>query len=109
MKAFTKPRKIENQNVISILETVDVDTGIRTVLSEFDYLIEAPNWTQDGKYLVYNSNGRLYSFDLANKGKSKEIYSGFAVYCNNDHVISPDGKQIAVSHHTFEEIGRAHV
>lgn len=27
----------------STLETVDVHTGVRTVLKEFDYVIEAPN------------------------------------------------------------------
>ena len=27
----------------SILEVYDVETGTRTVLKEFDYLIEAPN------------------------------------------------------------------
>ena len=103
MKVFEEPCKTENRGVISTLETIDVDSGIRTVLSEFDEVIEAPNWTPDGKYLVYNSNGRLYSFDLETNGPSKEIYSSFAVDCNNDHVISPDGKQIAVSHHTFED------
>jgi hypothetical protein len=31
---------------ISILETVDVHTGVRSILKEFDYVIEAPNWTR---------------------------------------------------------------
>lgn len=105
MKVLTtheRERERENRGVISILETVDVDLGKRTVLAEFDDLIEAPNWTQDGKYLVYNSNGRIHTFDLITK-EIRVIYSGVAVYCNNDHVLSPDGKQIAVSHHTMED------
>ena len=32
----------------SILEVYDVETGERTILKEFDYLIEAPNWSPDG-------------------------------------------------------------
>lgn len=41
----------------SILEIYDVETGTRSVLQEFDYLIEAPNWSPDGTFLTYNSNG----------------------------------------------------
>ena len=87
---------------ISILETVDVHTGIRSVLKEFDYVIEAPNWTQDGRYLVYNSRGHHVYYDLAT-GEIKEIDTGFAIDCNNDHVLSPDNAQIAVSHFTNED------
>jgi TolB protein len=87
---------------ISILEAVDVHTGIRSVLKEFDYVIEAPNWTQDGRYLIYNSLGHLYRYAL-DTGEIKEIDTGFAIDCNNDHVLSPDNTQIAVSHFTNED------
>jgi Tol biopolymer transport system component len=79
-----------------------VHTGTRSVLKEFDYVIEAPNWTRDGRYLVYNSRGRLYTYELATHGV-KEIETGFAVDCNNDHVLSPDNTEIAVSHFTNED------
>ncbi|MBM7567273.1 TolB family protein [Paenibacillus sacheonensis] len=88
--------------VISTLETVDIETGERETLAEFDHLIEAPNWTNDGNRLVYNSGGRLYSFDLATS-ESTIIDTGFAIHCNNDHVLSPDNSRIAVSHHTQED------
>src|ERR1700738_83649 len=91
-----------NSNIISTLETVDVTTGERTILSQFDYLIEAPNWTRDGKRLIFNSLGRIYSFDLATR-ESAVINSGYATQCNNDHVLSPDNSQLAVSHHTKED------
>jgi len=90
------------RGVVSVLETVDVRNGERTVLEEFDHLIEAPNWTRDGKRLIYNSGGRLYGFDLA-AGVSEAIDTGFATGCNNDHVLSPDNSRIAVSHHTKED------
>jgi TolB protein len=104
MNTLKEPRKITGRNVYSILETVDVQNGERTVLAEFDYLIEAPNWTSDGKRLIYNSLGRLYSFDLATKA-STVIDSGYANQCNNDHVLSPDtaNAAVAVSHHTYED------
>jgi len=93
---------IAERDSISILETVDVQTGIRSVLKEFDYVVEAPNWTRDGRYLVYNSKGCMYTYELAT-GKINEIDTGFAIDCNNDHVLSPDNRQMAVSHFTNED------
>jgi TolB protein len=93
---------IAQRDTFSILETVDVQTGVRIVLKEFDYVIEAPNWTQNGRYLVYNSRGRMYTYELAT-GEIKEINTNFAIDCNNDHVLSPDNTQLAVSHFTNED------
>jgi Tol biopolymer transport system component len=87
---------------ISVLETVDVHTGFRTILREFDTVIEAPNWTSDGRYLVYNSLGRIFTYELAT-GKIRQVETGLAVDCNNDHVLSPDNTQIAVNHFTNED------
>ena len=87
----------ERDRDISILETYNVVTGEREVLHEFDHLIEAPNWTKDGSALIYNSRGRIWRYDLAT-GESERIDTGFADNCNNDHVLSADGKSIAVSH-----------
>ena len=86
----------------SVLQVYHMDSGEIETLAEFDYLIEAPNWSKDGKYLVYNSEGRIFRFDLETK-ESAQIPTGFAGNCNNDHVLSPDGCAIAVSHHTKED------
>lgn len=93
---------IAQRDSYSTLETLDVHTGVRTALREFDYVIEAPNWTRDGRYLVYNSQGRIYRYELAS-GEIEEVDTGFAIDCNNDHVLSPDNAQIAVSHFTNED------
>lgn len=93
---------IAARDSFSILETVDVHTGTRTVLREFDYVIEAPNWTSDGRFLIYNSGGRMFTYEQAT-GAIQEIDTGFAIDCNNDHVLSPDNSQLAVSHHTHED------
>lgn len=102
MDINTLRKFVAERDTFSILETLDVYTGERSVLKEFDYVIEAPNWTRDGKYLVYNSQGRMYTYELANGG-IKEINTGFAIDCNNDHVLSPDNSQLAISHHTNED------
>lgn len=102
MNTLSEPRQEVGRNVISILETIDVRSGERSVLKVFDHLIEAPNWTGDGRRLVYNSLGYLYAYDIAT-GESTVIESGYAVQCNNDHVLSPDNARVAVSHHTYED------
>lgn len=86
----------------SILQTCDVETGRIETLAEFDYLIEAPNWSPDGRFLFYNSKGGICRFSLET-GESQAVETGFAQNCNNDHVLSPDGKSIAISHGTHED------
>jgi Tol biopolymer transport system component len=102
MQVLTNRIPRPDRGTFSVLETLDVDTGKRTVLREFDDTVEAPNWTQDGKYLIYNRNGRIYRYELIT-GTITEIYTGDITDCNNDHVLSPDGKSIAVSNSTFED------
>ncbi len=102
MDIHTLRKWIAQRDTYSILETIDVQTGHRTILREFDYVIEAPNWTTDGQHLVYNSRGRLYTYALAT-GEVKEMNTGFAIDCNNDHVLSPDNRHVAVSHFTYED------
>ena len=91
------------QKVTSILEIMDVTTGKRSVVKELPFNIESPNWTPDGKWLIYNSGGRLYKISPDTPGEPIEINTGFAKGCNNDHVLSADGKQIAISHGTKED------
>ncbi len=86
----------------SILEIYDVETDTHGVIKEFPYLIEAPNWSKDGRYLTYNSDGRIFKFDLETK-ESTEVPTDFVTNCNNDHVLSPDGESIAVSHGVKED------
>jgi Tol biopolymer transport system component len=102
MDIHTLRQFLAARDSISILETVDVHTGIRSVLKEFDHVIEAPNWMRSGKTLVYNSQGRMYTHELAT-GETSAIDTGFATDCNNDHVLSPDNTQLAISHFTNED------
>lgn len=102
MNTLIQQAPMDPRDVVSILETIDVETGARAELARFDTLIEAPNWTQDGGSLVYNRGGRIFVFDLATR-ESREIDSGYVDHCNNDHVLSPDRTRIAVSHHTRED------
>jgi TolB protein len=46
----------------SRLEILDVNTAMRKVIYSTQGHIEAPNWSADGKFLIYNSGGLLYKF-----------------------------------------------
>lgn len=96
------------QKITSILEIMDVSTGERTTVKEFPYRIEAPNWTTDGKWLIYNSSGKVWKIAPFSPGEQEQINTGFATNCNNDHVLSADGKNIAISHGTHED-GRSRI
>lgn len=85
----------------SRLEILDMESGNRKVIYSTNGHIEAPNWSRDGKFLIYNSGGKLYKFDLS-KGKPEVIDSDVAINNNNDHGISFDGKTLAISNHTSE-------
>ena len=87
----------QQSGVTSILEVLDTKTGKRTVVKEFDYLIEAPNWTKDGKWLYYNSGGLIYKIDVEGKDEPQVVNTQPISHCNNDHVLSADGKWLAVS------------
>ena len=90
----------------SRLEILDIETGDRKVIYSTTGHIEAPNWSRDGKFLIYNSGGKLYKFDLV-KGIPEVINSGIANNNNNDHGISFDGKMLAISS-GVEENGKNH-
>lgn len=87
----------------SILNIYDTTTGQVTVVGEYNYHLEAPNWTQDGKWLIFNSGGHLYKVSPDGKTEPQMIDSGYASNCNNDHVLSPAGNEIAISHFTKED------
>ena len=88
----------------SSLEILDVASGKATIVHQYSGSFQAPNWTHDGKALIYVQEGRLYRFDLAS-GSPTEINTGFATHNNNDHVLSFDGRMIAISNHAVEDSG----
>jgi Tol biopolymer transport system component len=86
----------------SNLEILDIETGDRQIIYRSSESLQAPNWTPDGKALIYNSKGRLYRFDLTSN-TPEVIDTDFAINNNNDHVLSFDGKMMGISHHSQED------
>jgi Tol biopolymer transport system component len=90
--------KMEDRIIESSLEIISVETGQRWIVYRSGTHFEAPNWSKDGKYLLFNSKGGLYTIPVSG-GKPVQLNTGFADQCNNDHGFSPDGKLLAISHH----------
>ncbi|MEP3210051.1 MAG: biopolymer transporter TolR [Maribacter sp.] len=88
----------------SNLEVMDVATGHREIVYRSSHSIQAPNWTLDGKKLIYNSKGHLYNYELAD-GMITPLNTGFAVNNNNDHVLTFDGALLGISHHDQDDDG----
>ncbi len=86
-----------NKRMESHLEIVSVDGKQRHAVYKAEKRFEAPNWSRDGKFLLFNQDGKLYTIP-ANGGTPKVLDTGSAVHCNNDHGFSPDGKWLAISH-----------
>jgi TolB protein len=62
-----------------------------------EMIIEAPNWTHDGGWLILNGDGKLWR--LASDGSSglEQIELVGVPALNNDHVLAPDGRHVFVS------------
>lgn len=82
----------------SSLEVWDMAAGRARVVLRTEMLIEAPNWDPAGDSLLVNGEGRLFRVPL-DRPRLVPVETGFATRCNNDHGISPDGRQIVLSHH----------
>jgi len=81
----------------SFLETMPAGSNDRTAVYVAQGRFEAPNWTRDGKALLFNREGRILRLAADGKASPEMIDTGFAVRCNNDHGISPDSSLLAIS------------
>jgi TolB protein len=86
----------------STLETIAIDSTDRHIIYSAPEHFEAPNWTHDGASLIFNRDGRLLRIPIAG-GTAQPINTGFAILCNNDHGLSPDATQLAVSDQSQED------
>lgn len=91
------PAPVAGQPVLySTLETITIDSADRRVAYLAQGRFEAPNWTHDGSAFLFNRNGHIERLAVGSDHPST-IPTGFADRCNNDHGISPDSTQLAIS------------
>ena len=82
----------------SRLEVLDVFDGSRKIIYRDSGRIEAPNWLPDGKGILFNKGGSIYTLPFSG-GEPAKLNTGTATRNNNDHVISFDGKMLGISSH----------
>jgi len=82
--------------ITSILCLLDTADGTVTEIRRFPHLMEAPFFRGENE-LLYNAGGHIFRLTLSSD-TIDEIPAGDCTHCNNDHVLSPDGTLLAVSH-----------
>jgi TolB protein len=82
----------------STLQTISIEDNFRRamVVLTLRGRIEAPNWSRDGKTLIFNQDGHLWRIG-AEGGTPERIDTGEAERCNGSHGLSPDGQWLAIS------------
>jgi TolB protein len=94
--ATPTPAQAGQPTLYSTLETIAIDSADRRVAYLAPGRFEAPNWMRDGSAFLFNRDGHIERLAV-NDGKPEVIDTGFANRCNNDHGISPDSTQLAIS------------
>ena len=98
LKPLAPPAAQAKLALYSTLQTIAIDNNARqamVVLTERSR-IEAPNWTREGKSLIFTRNGRLWTIP-AEGGEAKAIDIGDLRNCGGSHGLSPDGKWLALT------------
>ncbi len=91
----------------STLQTIAIDNGARMafVIATGKGYMEAPNWSRDGKSLIFDRGGKIWTIP-ATGGEATAIDIGDAKGCTGSHGLSPDGKWLAMTCSVPEHPGR---
>lgn len=98
LTSLTPPSTPANLVLYSTLQTISIEDNFRRAIvidSERAHL-EAPNWSRDGKALIFDRDGQLWTTP-AEGGSISRIDTGAATRCTGSHGLSPDGKWLAIS------------
>jgi WD40 repeat protein len=95
---LTPPATPATLALYSTLQTISIEDNFRRammVTTDRAHL-EAPNWSRDGKSLIFDRDGQIFTIP-AEGGKATLINTGGATRCTGSHGLSPDGKWLAIS------------
>jgi Tol biopolymer transport system component len=109
---LTAPAAPAPMALYSTLQTVAIDNNARMafVIQTGKGQMEAPNWSRDGKSLIFDRAGKLWSVPAAEGdgsiAEATPIDIGTATDCTGSHGLSPDGKWLAMTCTTPDHPGR---
>lgn len=98
LKQLAPPAEPAKRVLYSTLQTITIDDAARqatVLLSERGHSM-APNWSRDGKSIVFTRGGQIDTIP-AEGGAAQPIDVGGLVSCSGSHGFSPDGKWFALS------------
>ena len=112
LQPLAPPSAASPKVLYSTLQTISIDNNARqaTVILTGKGHMEAPNWSRDGKTLIFNRNGKLWTVPVSISGgkiaDATPIDIGNATDCTGSHGLSPDGKWLAMTCATADRPGR---
>jgi Tol biopolymer transport system component len=88
----------EKAVLYSTLQTIGIEENFRRamVITTGRGRLEAPNWSRDGKALIFNKDGKIWTIP-AEGGTAAALNVGAATRCTGSHGLSPDGQWLAIS------------
>lgn len=97
--ALARPAAAQ-QRYRSKITVYDLAARTSSTVYQADQVIEAPNWSHDGTFLLVNTGGNLYRLPVKGTGEHnlEKLDLGLGGYrANNDHDFTRDGKLLAFS------------
>ena len=93
-----KAEGVKPMALYSTLQTIGIEDNYRRAMVVYTTRghMEAPNWTKDGRTLLFNQDGKIF-YVSATGGETQPLDLGEATHCNGSHGLSPDGKLLAIS------------
>lgn len=112
LRPLNPPAATADAELYSTLHTIGIDpkVPIDLVIQTGKGQMEAPNWSRDGKTLIFDRAGKLWSVPAGEGngrfGEARPIDIGNATDCTGSHGLSPDGKWLAMTCTTPNQPGR---
>jgi hypothetical protein len=95
---LSAPANPASMALYSTLKTIDIRNDYRRahVVLTGKGQMEAPVWSKDGKTLIFDRDGKLWSVPVTG-GEAAAIDLGEGARCGGSHGLSPDGKWLAAT------------
>ena len=93
----------------STLETVAVGSTYRQVVYVAPTRFESPNWSADGKSLLFDQDGLMRKFMLNGAAEPTVVPTGARTKILGDHGLSPDGTMLQISDSSGDGVPRIYI